>query len=146
MSAITICSDFGAPQNKVSHCFHCFPIYLPGNDFLELQGVQTNKGNQFWIFIGRTNVEAETTILWPPHVKNWVIRKDPDAGKDWKQEEKETTEDEMIGWYNQLDGHEYEQVGDIPGSLVCCSPWGCKESNTTEQINWTDFLKSPVYI
>ena len=79
-------------------------------------------------------------------MKNWLTGKDPDAGKDWKQEEKETTEDEMIGWYNQLDGHEYEQVGDIPGSLVCCSPWGCKESNTTEQINWTDFLKSPVYI
>jgi len=83
------------------------------------------------------------------HGKNWVIRKDPDAWKDWRQEEKETTENEMIGWYHQLDGHEYEQVlevGDILGSLVCCSPWGYRESNTTEQINWTDFLTSPMYI
>ena len=116
---------------------------------LGLQGIQTNKGNQFWIFIGRTDAEAGVSIFWPPNVKNWVIRKDPDARKDWRQDEKETTEDGMVGWYHQLDEHEYEQaleVGDIPGNLVCCSPWGCKESNTTEWINWTDFLKSPMYI
>jgi len=85
-------------------------------------------GNQSWIFIGRTNAEAETLILWPPDAKNWLIGKDPDAGKDWRQE-KGTTEDEMVGWHHWLDGHECEQalgVGDEQGSLVCCSPWGAK--------------------
>ena len=93
------------------------------------------KGNQSWIFIGRTDAEAEAPILWPPDVKNWFVRKDPDAGKDWRQEEKVTTEDEMVGWHHRLDGHEFEQapgVGDAQGSLACCSPWGCKESDTTE--------------
>ena len=83
------------------------------------------KGDQPWIFIGRTDVEAKTPILWPPDVKNWLIRKDPDAGKDWRQEEKGTTEDEMVGWHHQLDGHEFGQapgVGDGQGSLACCSP------------------------
>ena len=91
------------------------------------------------MFIGRTDVEAETPILWPPDVKNWLIRKDPDVGKDWRQEEKRTAEDEMVGWHHQLNGHEFEQapgVEDRQGSLVCCSPWGHKESNTTEQVNW----------
>ena len=99
------------------------------------------KGNQSQIFIGRTDAEAETPILWPPDVKNWLIGKDPDAGKDWMQEEKGTIEDEMVGWHHQVDGHEFEQalgVGDGQGSLVCCSPWGCKESDTTEQLNWTE--------
>ena len=94
-----------------------------------------------WIFIGRTDAEAETPILWPPDVKNWLIRKDPDAGKDWRQEEKGTTEDEMVGWHHQLDGHEFEQVpgvGDGQGSLVCCSPWGRKELDTAEWLNWTE--------
>ena len=99
------------------------------------------KGNQSQIFIGRTDAEAETPILWPPDVKNWLIGKDPDAGKDWMQEEKGTIEDETVGWHHQVDGHEFEQalgVGDGQGSLVCCSPWGCKESDTTEQLNWTE--------
>ena len=99
------------------------------------------KGNQPWIFIGRTDAEAEAPILWPPDVKNWFIGKDPDAGKDWRQEEKGMTEDEMVGWHHWLNGHEFEQalgVGDGQGSLVCHSPWGCKESDTTEQLNWTD--------
>ena len=85
------------------------------------------KGNQSWLFIGRT--EAEAPILWPPDVKNWLIGKAPDAGKDWRQEEKETTEDEMVGWHQQLDGHELEQalgVGDGQGSLACCSLWGVR--------------------
>ena len=97
------------------------------------------KGNQPWIFIGRT--DAEAPILWPPDVNNWLIGKDPDAGKDWRQEEKGTIEDEMVGWHHQLDGHEFEQapgVGDRQGSLVCCSPWGRKESDMTEQLNWTE--------
>ena len=96
------------------------------------------KGNQPWIFIGRTDAETETPIFWPPDLKRWLIRKDPDAGQDWRQEEKRTTEDEMVGWHHWLDGHEFEQalgVGDGQGSLVCCSPWGHKESDTTGQLN-----------
>ena len=97
------------------------------------------KGNQPWIFFGRTDAEAEDPILWPPNGKNWLIVKDPDAGKDWRQEEKGMTEDEIVGWPHQLNGHEFEQapgVGDGQGGLVCCSPWGCKESHTMEQLNW----------
>ena len=97
------------------------------------------KGNQSWIFIGRTDAEAETPILWAPDVTNWIIWKDPDAEEDWRQEEKGTTEDERVGWHHWFDGHEFEQapgVGDGQGSLVCCSPWGRKESDRTEQLNW----------
>ena len=98
------------------------------------------KGNQSLIFIGRTDAEAKTPVPWPPDVKNWLIGKDLDAGKDWRQEKKRTTEDEMVGWHHRLDGPEFEQVpavGDGQGGLACCSPWGCKESNMTEQLNWT---------
>ena len=101
------------------------------------------KGNQSWIFIGRTDAEAETSILWPPDVKNWRIWKDLDAGKDWRQEEKWTSEDKMVGWHHRFDGHESEQtprVGDGQGRLVCCCPWGRQESDTTERLNWTDPL------
>ena len=90
------------------------------------------KGNQPWIFIGRTDAEAEAPILWPPDGKSPLTGKDADAGKDWKQEEKGTTEDEMVGWHHRLKGHEFEQVpGDSEGqgSLACCSPWGRKESD-----------------
>ena len=116
------------------------------------------------MFIGRTEVEAETPILWPPGAKSWLIRKDPDVeaetpilyppdaknwliwkdpviGKDWRQEEKGMTEDEMVAWHHQLDGHESDWalgVGDRQGSLACCSPWGHKELDTTEWLNWTD--------
>ena len=103
------------------------------------------KGNQSWIFIGRTDAEAETPILWPPDVKNWLLGKDPDAGKDWRQEEKRTTEDEIVGWHHWVDGHEFEQVpgvGDGQGSLASSSPWGCKELDVTEWVNWTDWLKA----
>ena len=102
------------------------------------------KGNQSWIFIGRTDAEAETPILWPPDVKNWLLGKDPDAGKDWRQE-KGTTEDEMVVWHHRLDGHEFEQalgVGNGQGSLARCSPWGCQESDMTEWLNWTGELWS----
>ena len=79
----------------------------------EIQPVHP-KGDQSWVFVGRTDVEAETPILWPPDVKSWLIRKDPDAGKDWRQEEKGTTEDEMLGWYHRLNGHEFgSAVGDV---------------------------------
>ena len=99
------------------------------------------KGNWSWIFIGRTDAEAEMPILCPPDAKNWLIRKDSDAGKDWRQEKKGMTEDGMVGWHHRLDGHEFEQalgVSDGQGGLVCCSPWGRKESDTTERLNWTE--------
>ena len=101
------------------------------------------KGNQSWMYIGKTDAEAETPILWPPGVKNWLIWKDPDAGKDWRQEEKGTTEDEMVWRHHQFNGHEFEQalgVDDEQGSLACCSLWGHKESDVTEQLNWTELL------
>ena len=97
-------------------------------DCKEIQPVHP-KGNRSWIFTGRIDVEADTPILWPPDVKNWFIAKDPDGGKDWRQEEKGTTEDEMVGLHHQLDGHKFEQppgVGDRQGSLACCSPWGLR--------------------
>ena len=96
------------------------------------------KGNQPWTFIGRTYAEAEMPVLWPPDSKSWLIWKDPDANKDWRLEEKGMTEDEMVGWHHQLNGHEFEQPlgdGEGQGSLVCCNPWGCKESDMTEQLN-----------
>ena len=96
------------------------------------------KGNQSWIFIGRNDAKAEAPILWPPDGKNWLIEKDPDAGKDWRWEEKGIIEDEMVGLHHRLNGHEFEQApGDSEGqgSLLCCSPWGHKESDTTEQLN-----------
>ena len=99
------------------------------------------EGNQSWIFIGRTDAEAETPILWPPDVKNWLTGKGPDIGKDWGQEEKKGTEDKMVGWHHRLNAHELGQtLGDSEGqgSLAFCSPWGCKESDTTEWLNWTD--------
>ena len=104
----------------------------------EIQPVHP-KGNQSWIFIGRTNAEAEIPILCPPDGKNWFIGKDPDAGKDWKQEEKGMTEDEMIGWCHQLSGV-WASLGVVKGQggLVCCSPWGCKQLNMTEWLNWTE--------
>ena len=108
-------------------------------DSKEIQAVHP-KGNQSWIFTGRTDAEAEAPILWPPDVKNCLTEKDPDAGKDWRWEEKETTEDEMIGWHHRLDGNEFEQapgVGDGQGGLACYSPWGHKDSYTTEWPNWT---------
>ena len=106
----------------------------------EIQPVHP-KGDQSWVFIGRTDAEAETPILWPPHAKSWLTGKDPDAGRDWGQEEKGTTEDEMAGWHHRLDGHEFEWtpgVGDGQGGLVCCDSWGRKELDTTERLNWTE--------
>ena len=113
-------------------------------DCKEIQPVHP-KGNQSWIFIGRTDAEGEAPVLWPPDVKNGLIGKYPNAGKDWKQEDKGMTEDEMFGWHHWLSGHEFEQalgVGDGQGSLACCSPCSCKESDTTEQLNWTEHKES----
>ena len=101
------------------------------------------KGNQSWIFIGRTDAEAETPLLWPPDVKNWLFLKDPDAGKDWGWEDKGMTEDEMVGWHHWVNGHESDQapgVGDGQGGLVCCGSWDHKESDMTEQLNWTECI------
>ena len=111
-------------------------------DSKEIQPVHP-KGNQSWIFIGRTDTETETLIFRPPDTKNWLTGKDSDAGKVWRQEEKGTTEDEMAGWHHWLYEHEFEQapgVGDGQRSLACCSPWGCKELDMTECLNWTKHL------
>ena len=108
-------------------------------DRKEIQPVHP-KGDQSWVFIGTTDVEAETPTLWPPDAKSWLIWKDPDAGKDWGQV-KGTTEDEMVGWHHQLDGHGFgwtPEVGDGQGGLECCGSWGHKESDTTERLNWTE--------
>ena len=108
-------------------------------DCKEIQAVH-RKGDQPWMFIGRTDAEAETPIPWPPDVKKWLVWKDPDVGKDWRWEDKGTTEGKMVVWHHWLDEHESEQalgVGDGQGSLASCSPWGHKELDTTEQLNWT---------
>ena len=102
------------------------------------------KENQSWIFIAGTYAEAEAPILWPPDAKSWRTGKDPDAGKDWRQEEKGMTEDKMVGRHHRLNGHEFEQPpgdGEGQGSLVCCTAWGLKELGTTEQVNWTELKK-----
>ena len=99
------------------------------------------KGNWPWIFIGRTEAEAEAPVLWPPDAKSRLTGKDPDAGKDWSREEKGTTEDEMAGWHHRLAGYEFKQalgVGDGQGGLACCSPWGHREAATTERLSWTE--------
>ena len=108
---------------------------------LGLQGDPVHpKGDQSWVFIGRTGVEAEAPILCPPDAKSWLIWKDPDSGEDWGQEEKETTEDELVGWHHWLSGHGFgwtPGVGDGQGGLASCGSWGQKESDTTERLNWT---------
>ena len=112
-------------------------------DCKEIQPVNPQL-SQSWIVIGRTDVKAETLILWPPDAKNRLIGKDSEAGQDWRQEEKGTKEDEMIGWHHWLDGHEFEQalgVGNGQASLLCCSSWGCKELDTTAQLNWTETIR-----
>ena len=105
-------------------------------DYKEIKPVNP-KGNQTWIFIGRTEAEAEVPILWPSDTMYWFIGKDPDAGKDWRQEEKGVTEYEIVWWHHQFSEHEFEQaLRDSEGqrSLVCCGPWDCKESDMTEQL------------
>ena len=109
-------------------------------DCKEIQSVHP-KGDQSWVFSGRADVEAP--ILWPPDVKSWFIWKDPNAGKDWGQEEKGMTEDEMVGWHHRLNGHGFgwtPGVGDEQGGLVCCGSWGRKDSDTTERLNWTESI------
>ena len=112
-------------------------------DFFFLQNILVKVPLHFqsWVFTGGTDVEAETPILWPPDVESWLIWKDPDAGKDWGQEEKGTTEDEMVGWHHRHNGHGFgwtPGVGDGQGGLVCCGSRGHKELDTTERLNWTE--------
>ena len=144
-------------------CFQCnwsnFNIILPKNwcfwtvvlektlesplGCKEIQPVHP-RGDQSWVIIGRTDAEAETPTLWPPDVKSWLIWKDPDARKNWGQEEKGMTEDEMVGWHHRLNGHGFgwtPGVGDGQGGLVCCSSWGLKESDMTEWLNWADSIE-----
>ena len=116
-------------------------------DCKEIQPVHP-KGDQSWVFIGRTDVEAETPILWPRDTKSWLIGKDLDAGKDWGQEEKGSTEDEMVGCHHWLDGHGFGWalgVDDAQGGLAFCGSWGHKESDTTERLNWTELNKKYVF-
>ena len=147
--------------SDVEHLFTCFCWFLPicllifsiyylcaltlmkalenPLDFKEIQLVHP-KGDQSWDFFGRTDAEAETPILWPPHAKSWLIGKDSDAGRDWGQE-KGTTEDEMAEWHHGLHGRESEWTpgdGDGQGGLVCCGSWDRKELDTTERLNWTE--------
>ena len=113
-------------------------------DCKEIQPVHP-KGDQSWVFIGRADIEAETPILWPPHAKSCLIGKDPDAGKDWGQEEKGMTEDEMAGWHHRLSGHGFGWtlgVGDGQRGLACCSSQGHKELDTTDWLNWTESVWS----
>ena len=109
-------------------------------DCKEMQPVHS-KGDQPWVFFGRTDAKAETPVLWPPHARSWLIGKDSDAGRDWGQEEKGTTEDEMAGWHHQLDRREFEWtpgVGNGQGGLARGDSWGHKELDTTERLNWTE--------
>ena len=130
------CEESWAPKNW---CFWTVVLEKTLESPLDCKEIQPvhSKGNQSWIFIGRTDAKAETPILLPPHAKCWLIGKDPDSGRDWGQEEKGMTEDEMAGWHHWLDGHESEWtpgVGDGQGGLACCDSWGRKESDTTEQL------------
>ena len=130
------CKESWAPKNW---CFWTVVLEKTLESPLDCKKIQPvhPRGNQSWLFIGRTDAEAETLILWPPVAKTWLIGKDPDAGKDWRWEETGATEDEMVGWHHRLNGHEFEQapgVGDGQGGLACRSPWGRRESDTTERI------------
>ena len=132
------CKESWAPKNW---CFWTVVLEKTLESPLDCKEIQSvhPKGYQSWIFIGRTDAETEAPILWPHDAKNWLIGKDPDAGKDWRQEEKGMTVDEIVGWHHRLGGHEFKQalgVGDGQGGLACCSPWGHKESDTTEQLSW----------
>ena len=116
-------------------------------DMKEIKPVNP-KGNHFWIFFGRTDAKAKAPILWPPDAKSWLIKKDPDAGKDWRQEEKRVTEDETVGWHHWLNRHVSEQTlrdGEGQESLECCSPWGHKESDTTEWLNNNNMISTAKY-
>ena len=136
----TLSMDFWAPKNW---CFWTVVLEKTLGSPLDCKEIQPvhSEGDQLWDSFGRNDAEAETPVLWPPHAKSWLIGKDSDSGRDWGQKEKGTTEDEMAGWHHWLDGRESEWtlgVGDGQGGLACCSSWSCKESDTTERLNWTE--------
>ena len=138
------CEESWAPKNW---CFWTVVLEKTLESPLNCKEIHPvhSKGNQFWMFIGRTDAKTETPILWSPHVKSWLIGKDSDAGRDWGQEEKGTTEDEMAVWHHWLDGLKFEWtpgVGDGQEGLVCCDSWDHKESHTTEWLNWTELNQS----
>ena len=135
---------YWAPTDLGSSSFGILSFCLFILDRKKIQPVHS-KGNQSWVFFGRNDAKAETPVLWPPHAKSWLTGKDSDAGRDWGQEEKGTTEDEMAGWHHWLDGLESEWtlgVGDGQGGLACCDSWGRKESDTTERLIWSDLIWS----
>ena len=134
------CEESWAPKNW---CFWTVMLEKTLESPLDSKDIHPvhPKLNQSWIFTGRTDTEAETPVLWPPDAKSWLIWKDPDAGKDWRQEEKGITENEMVGWHHQLNGHGFGGtlgVGDGQGGLAYCGSWGHKESDTAEWLNWTE--------
>ena len=136
------CEEGWAPENW---CFWTVVLEKTLESPLGCKEIQPvhSKGDQPWDFFGRNDAEAETPVLWPPHAKSWLIVKDSDAGRDWGQEEKGTTEGEMAGWHRWLDEHESQWtpgVGDGQGGLVCCDSWGRKESDTTERLIWSDLM------
>ena len=137
-----------APKNQ---CFQTVLLEKTPETPLDRKEVKpvNPKGNQPWIFIGRPDAEAEVPILWPPDVKNWLTGKDPDAGKDWSQEGKGTTENKTVGWHRQLDGFEFEQVpgdGEGQGRLACCSLWGSKELDMTWRLNKDKNKSSEIFL
>ena len=134
------CEESWAPKNW---CFWTAVLEKTLESPLDCKEIQPvhHKGDQSWVFFRRNDAKVETPVLWPPHEKSWLIGKDPDAGRDWGQEEKGTIEDEMAGWHHQLNGRECEWilgVGDGQGGLACYDSWGLKESDMTEQLNWTE--------
>ena len=136
------CEESWAPKNW---CFWTVVLVKTLASLLDCKEIQLvhPKGDQSWVFIARTDAEAETPVLWPPDAKSWLIWKDPDAGKDWRQEEKGTAEDEMAGWHYRPDEHEFGWtlgVSDGQGGLVSCNSWGWKELDTTEWLNWTEYI------
>ena len=142
------CEESWVPKNW---CFWTVVLEKTLESPLDCKDIQPvhPKGDHPWVFFGRTDAEAETPILWPCHAKSWLIGKDPDVGRDWGQEEKGTTQDEMAGWHHQLDGHEFQWTlgaGDGQGGLACCNSWVRKELDTTEWLNWTELMIKKVYL
>ena len=136
------CEESWAPKNW---CFWIVVLEKTLESPMECKEIQPVyfKGDQSWVFFGRTNAKAETPVLWPLHVKSWVILKDSDGGRDWGQEEKGMTDDEMPRWHHWLDGLEFgwtPGVGDGQGGLACCNSWDHKELNTTERLHWTELM------
>ena len=142
------CKEGWAPKNW---CFWTVVLEKTLESPLDCKEIQPvhSEGDQPWDFFGRNDAKAETPVLWPPHVKSWLIGKDFDAGRDWGQEEKGAAEDEMAGWHHALDGRESEWTpgdGDEQGGLACCHSWGREESDTTELLNWTEHTSHSTYL